>query len=53
MNDIGGALRTFESRHIDVSGHITVLGAENGDVLVWRGRNLGGDGRRIGPDRCR
>lgn len=49
---IEGALLDLQQDGIDVRGTLTVLGTADGDVLVWRGRNLSGPGERVGSDQC-
>lgn len=43
----------LEKLGADVSNFLTVLGAENGDVLAWRGPALKGEGKKIGNDKCK
>jgi hypothetical protein len=46
------AFDKFKARGDDVSRIVTILGAENGKVIAWRGRNLKGKGTVIGVDTC-
>ena len=36
----------------DARNFVTILGAENGSVYAWIGRNLTGEGTLLGSDRC-
>jgi hypothetical protein len=49
---IRSAMDQFGRAGHDVSRIITILGAENGQVRAWYGRNLSGRGRVIGTDGC-
>jgi RHS repeat-associated protein len=53
VENILAGLDRLEARGNDVSGTLSILGADNHDVLAWRGRSVSGPGERIGSDRCR
>jgi len=53
VDDISRGLDQLSARGVDVSRVTTILGAENGTVFAWRGRNLARPGRKIGPDQCK
>ena len=46
-------LTALANQGYDVSHTLIALGAENGTVYAWYGRNLHGKGKPIGPDTCK
>ena len=43
----------YEKRHTDLNNFTVILGAENGTVYAWHGRDVSGPGKSIGPDQCK
>lgn len=52
VEQFGDAMRYLNRNGRATDDFLTVLGAENGNVLAWTGRNLTGTGRVLGTDKC-